>query len=128
MQIFRVHYLESERGWSQDRWYTADALDEDRSVLASLGVSTQVCEFDDGHVWTDVFRDAAARFLAMAAGLLAGRYVPQLPALLTAWSVAGVAGPSIVTLLRGSIASHHRHRFGCHSDCLGLPAAFAAGG
>jgi hypothetical protein len=29
MQIFRVHYLESERGFNQDRWYTDYAtLDE----------------------------------------------------------------------------------------------------
>ena len=47
----------------QDRWYTAEALDDDRAVLTRLEVAVEVCEFDDGHIWTDVFRDAAARVL-----------------------------------------------------------------
>ena len=38
-------------------------VDDDRAVLTRLEVAVEVCEFDDGHVWTDVFRDAAATFL-----------------------------------------------------------------
>jgi predicted esterase len=46
-----------------DRWYTAEALVDDRDTLARIGTTVEVCEFDDGHLWTDPFRDATARFL-----------------------------------------------------------------
>src|ERR1035441_8422128 len=38
-------------------------------------------------------------FLAMAAGLLAGRYLPQIPQALTAWSVGTTSVPIAIGLI-----------------------------
>jgi predicted esterase len=48
---------------SDDEWYTADKLATDVAWLESTGTEFVRSEFAGGHVWTDVFRDEASRFL-----------------------------------------------------------------
>ena len=47
----------------RDQWYTEEKQASDTRALAALGVETETCVFDDGHVWTDSFRQAAANLL-----------------------------------------------------------------
>ena len=48
---------------TRDDWYTEEKLAGDRAALARLDARVEVCVFDGGHEWTDVFRAAAAAFL-----------------------------------------------------------------
>jgi predicted esterase len=48
---------------SRDPWYTDAKQKRDRQALEALGVHAEVCVFDDGHVWADPFRQAAASML-----------------------------------------------------------------
>ena len=48
----------------KDQWYSEAKMGGDLEVLKSLNTEVSTCEFDDGHVWHDDFRQAAGRFLA----------------------------------------------------------------
>lgn len=50
----------------KDDWYTEAKQAADVAALRALGVTVDVCEFDGGHEWTDVFYDAAGRVLTRA--------------------------------------------------------------
>jgi len=47
----------------RDEFYTEAKQESDREVLQALGVHAEFCLYDDGHVWTDTFREAAANLL-----------------------------------------------------------------
>lgn len=47
----------------RDGWYTEAKQEKDRQTLEALGVRPEICVFDDGHVWSDPFREAAANML-----------------------------------------------------------------
>ena len=47
-----------------DAWYTTEKMAADRTFLERAGAAVTPVVFDGGHVWTDVFRAAAGRFLA----------------------------------------------------------------
>lgn len=47
----------------RDLWYTEAKQEQDRKALEALGVRPEVCVFDDGHVWSEGFRRAAANLL-----------------------------------------------------------------
>jgi predicted esterase len=49
---------------ARDAWYTEAKQESDRQALHALGIHAEFCVFDDGHVWTDAFREAAARMLS----------------------------------------------------------------
>ncbi len=48
---------------TRDQWYTEARQADDLRALERLGIHADVCVFDDGHVWTEPFRDAAAEML-----------------------------------------------------------------
>src|SRR5918994_4474636 len=48
---------------ARDDWYTGARHESDRRALEALGVRPDVCVFDDGHVWSEPFREAAAKML-----------------------------------------------------------------
>jgi predicted esterase len=48
---------------TRDEWYTEAKEAADRGALAKLDARVDVCVFDGGHEWTDVFRSAAAAVL-----------------------------------------------------------------
>ena len=48
---------------ARDLWYTEGKQEGDRAALAALGVRAELCVFDDGHVWSEPFRLAAANML-----------------------------------------------------------------
>ena len=50
----------------RDAWYTEDRQRRDVQALEALGVEAEMCVFDDGHVWTDAFREAARNVLRSA--------------------------------------------------------------
>jgi predicted esterase len=47
-----------------DSWYPADRLAADITRLTAAGRAPQVCEFDGGHEWADVFVTTASAWLA----------------------------------------------------------------
>lgn len=49
---------------SEEQWYTEAKLQTDVAWLKTTGTPHTVCAYAGGHVWTDEFRAAAARFLA----------------------------------------------------------------
>ncbi|MGH9350030.1 MAG: alpha/beta hydrolase [Vicinamibacterales bacterium] len=49
---------------ARDHWYTEAKQAADSRGLEALGIRPDICVFDEGHVWTDAFRDAAANLLA----------------------------------------------------------------
>lgn len=51
------------RGTS-DAWYTAEKMAADLAFLKAAGAAVTPILFGGGHAWTDVFREAAGRFLA----------------------------------------------------------------
>jgi predicted esterase len=51
---------------ARDEWYTETKEAEDRGALAKIDARVDVCVFDGGHEWTDVFRTAAAAALRAA--------------------------------------------------------------
>lgn len=51
---------------TKDEWYTDAREAADRAALARIDARVEVCVFEGGHEWTDVFREAAARFLRSA--------------------------------------------------------------
>ena len=53
---------------TRDFFYTEAKQEHDRGVLQALGVHPEFCVYDDGHVWTDAFRRAAAQLLARVRG------------------------------------------------------------
>jgi predicted esterase len=48
---------------TRDDWYTEAKEVADREALSRIGAQADVCVFDGGHEWTDVFRAAAASVL-----------------------------------------------------------------
>jgi len=54
------------RGHAEE-WYTAERLAGDVAWLRGIGTDLTVCEYDGGHEWTDVFREAASAFLGRLA-------------------------------------------------------------
>lgn len=48
---------------ARDTWYTEAKQERDRQALEALGVRADVSVFDDGHVWAEPFRQAAANML-----------------------------------------------------------------
>jgi predicted esterase len=49
---------------TRDTYYTEAKQNHDRHALEALGVHPEFCLYDDGHVWTQAFRDAAANMLS----------------------------------------------------------------
>jgi predicted esterase len=47
-----------------DSWYSPDRLRADAGRLQAAGVAHEIVAFEGGHEWTDVFRDAMARWLS----------------------------------------------------------------
>lgn len=54
------------RGTS-DEWYSEAKMARDVEILEGAEVPLETCVFDDGHLWTDAYREAAGRVLAEAA-------------------------------------------------------------
>lgn len=48
---------------TRDEWYTEEKAAADRGALAKIDADVDVCVFDGGHEWTDMFRAAAAAVL-----------------------------------------------------------------
>jgi predicted esterase len=48
---------------ARDDWYTEAKQESDRQALHALGVRPEFCVFDEGHVWAQPFRQAAAGML-----------------------------------------------------------------
>jgi predicted esterase len=48
---------------ASDLWYPERKQQADRRTLEALGVHPDVCVFDDGHVWSEAFAQAAANLL-----------------------------------------------------------------
>lgn len=49
---------------SADTWYPPERLAADVVTLTAAGHPPEVCEFDGGHEWADVFVDRAAAWVA----------------------------------------------------------------
>ncbi|MEM6797181.1 MAG: phospholipase [Acidobacteriota bacterium] len=49
---------------TEDSWYDEAKMEADLEVLGRLGAEVETCVFEGGHLWSDPFRAAAARFLA----------------------------------------------------------------
>jgi predicted esterase len=48
---------------TEDEWYNQDKLEEDRSVLESMGAACRATIFAGGHEWTEEFRGSCGSFL-----------------------------------------------------------------
>ena len=48
---------------ARDDWYTEAKQEGDRQALHALGIRPEFCVFDEGHVWAQPFRQAAAGML-----------------------------------------------------------------
>jgi predicted esterase len=48
---------------TKDHWYSEAKEAADREALMGIGARVDVCVFDGGHEWTDMFRAAVTQFL-----------------------------------------------------------------
>ena len=48
-----------------ETWYTADKVRADETFLQAHGIAHEIVRYNGGHVWTDEFRAATGRWLAV---------------------------------------------------------------
>ena len=53
---------------TEDPWYTEEKMDADLETLGKMGADVETCVFEAGHVWTEVYLEAAGRFLKRVHG------------------------------------------------------------